>query len=618
MANIMNQVMLRNRTSRNGFDLSFKNNFTSKVGEILPIFCKPVIPGDKFSISVKSFTRLQPINTAAFARMREYIDFYFVPMEQLWNKWDSVATQMKDNLMHASALNPADNVAPDGQLPWISDSQIANYINDIASADSLNEVGFSRAYGTCKLLEYLGYGDFYKYIHHETYTWTSNPKAENLVHSILPLLAYQKIYADHFRFAQWEKTNPSSFNVDYIKGINDTDIDLSLGDFQENNNFLDLRYSNFNKDLFLGVLPNPQYGTQSVVSVNSDAGLVPFNVASSGVVSSNAPLQTSLASLGPKQPVQVQAVNTGGDKAKLNISMPEIISNFSIIQLRQAEALQKWKEISQSVSEDYKSQIEAHFGVKVSDFMSHICRYLGGTTGNLDINSVVNTNITGDNPADIAGVGTVQNNGNISFESQGQYGYIIGVYHAKPLFDYVCAGVDSVTTQSNIADFPIPEFDQIGMELVPAYKLSNPMTNLQPTDDEYAASEFIKNNQMLGYAPRYVDWKTSVDVARGAFGTTLKNWVIPFDFTRLANYWFSSTNSGTYLGGSNNSQTDADPSVEKLRRYINYAFFKISPSVMNSLFAVEADSTVNTDQMLNSVFFDCKVVRNLDTNGLPY
>lgn len=49
MANIMSLKSLRNKTSRNGFDLSSKRNFTAKAGELLPILCKEVLPGDMIS-----------------------------------------------------------------------------------------------------------------------------------------------------------------------------------------------------------------------------------------------------------------------------------------------------------------------------------------------------------------------------------------------------------------------------------------------------------------------------------------------------------------------------------------------------------------------------------------
>ena len=127
MSNIMNLKSLRNKPSRNGFDLSFKRNFTAKAGELLPVMVKEVLPGDVFNIDLSSFTRTQPVNTAAFARMREYYDFFFVPYNLLWNKADTLLTQMYDNPQHANSWNPADAFILKGEMPYITCEQIANY-----------------------------------------------------------------------------------------------------------------------------------------------------------------------------------------------------------------------------------------------------------------------------------------------------------------------------------------------------------------------------------------------------------------------------------------------------------------------------------------------------------
>lgn len=132
MANIMSLKSLRNKTSRNGFDLSSKRNFTAKAGELLPILCKEVLPGDKFEIDLKTFTRTQPLNTAAFARMREYYDFYFVPYELLWNKAGTVLTQMYDNPQHALSIAGNGSYALNGEMPYVTCSSIASYLNKVA------------------------------------------------------------------------------------------------------------------------------------------------------------------------------------------------------------------------------------------------------------------------------------------------------------------------------------------------------------------------------------------------------------------------------------------------------------------------------------------------------
>ena len=39
----------------------------------------------------------------------------------------------------------------------------------------------------------------------------------------------------------------------------------------------------------------------------------------------------------------------------------------------------------------------------------------------------------------------------------------------------------------------------------------------------------------VGYAPRYIDYKTDIDTSIGAFKTSLKNWVISYDNQSLDN-----------------------------------------------------------------------------------
>lgn len=548
----MSLKSLRNKTSRNGFDLSFKKNFTAKAGELLPVMVKEVLPGDSFKINLKSFTRTQPINTAAFARIREYYDFYFVPYDLLWNKANTVLTQMYDNPQHAVSLDPTQNFLLDGVMPSVTAKAIVDYLASFGTtykSYDKNYFNYSRPECTAKLLEYLGYGNFYAYTPERGDTWSSLPLMSNLTFNIFGLLAYQKIYADYYRDSQWERVSPSTFNVDYMDGTSNMSIDgLIIGDSSskivQNYNLFDLRYCNWQKDLFHGVVPHQQYGDLSAVSV----GKIP--------------------------PADEQ-------------------TGFTILALRQAEFLQKWKEITQSGNKDYKDQIEKHWGVSVGDGFSELCTYLGGISSSLDINEVVNTNITGENGADIAGKGTGVSNGVINFNSGGKYGLIVCIYHCLPLLDYTATLLNSAFTKVRATDYAIPEFDRVGMELVPLRKMINP-----PAEDfsEYADSG-------LGYAPRYIDYKTSVDCSIGGFSDTLRNWVISYGNQSILSQL-----------GVRDSVNQPQPTAAPM----NYTFFKVNPNCLNPLFAVAVDSKLSTDQFLCSSFFDIKVVRNLDTDGLPY
>ena len=81
--------------------------------------------------------------------------------------------------------------------------------------------------------------------------------------NILPLLTYQKIYYDSFSNSQWEKHLAYAYNLDYWTG----DSPITLVD-----DMLKLRYANYPKDYFMGMLPSSQYGSVAVLPPSYDVG----------------------------------------------------------------------------------------------------------------------------------------------------------------------------------------------------------------------------------------------------------------------------------------------------------------------------------------------------------
>lgn len=608
MANVMSMTQVSNKPSRNGFDLSFKKNFTAKAGELLPVMVKEVIPGDKFTIDLKAMTRTKPVNTAAFARIREYYDFYYVPYSCLWNRANSVLTQMNFNQMHATGLTAFDNVYS-GELPYITIEQIVNYLNslNLASQDitKTNYFGYERAPLSVKLLEYLGYGNYDGAIAGEGATVSFNGQV-----NVMGLLAYQKIYADFFRDEQWEKPSPSTFNVDYMDGTGSMQVNIPTSNtdsFFTNYNWFDMRYCNWQKDLYHGLLPHAQYGDTTVVPLSSDGfSVVPngntFAVSSNEVPPGNLEGKTvALDSVSGDLSKYRLAVSGTGYTLISDTSQPapysisnDSLSGFTILALRQYEFLQKWKEIVQSTGQNFKDQIKKIWNVDVSQHLSHKCRYLGGISSSLDINEVVNTNITGENGADIAGKGVGISNGQLTFESDGQFGLIMCIYHALPLVDYTVDYLNPEYLRINAEDFANPVFDRVGMQSV----------NTASIMPQMSRSSLPATPTLLGYAPRYVDYKTSIDLSVGDFKRTLQNWVLAYNFDSFR----KSINSD-----GQGDLPQSDPST-----FVDYSFFKMNPAVLNPIFAQEVDSSMTTDQFLCSAFFDVKVARNLDVDGLPY
>ena len=243
-----------------------------------------------------------------------------------------------------------------------------------------------------------------------------------------------------------------------------------------NETMFDLRYCNWNKDKFMGLLPTAQYGSAaSILSSNASNFSTYLNL--QGNLSQGSSLSVDYVT------DDYSTVKAGSTRAQLTLnpsqtqylreSLGLATSNFSILALRQAEALQKWKEITHSQQQDYKSQIEAHFGVSMEDAYSERCRYIDGSVSNLDISEVTNTNITGSNGADIAGKGVGVGRSKFHFKSE-VHGYLMCIYHAVPLLDYSLSGVNRMNQKTQVTDYAIPEFDQTGINVIITY-WSNPM-----------------------------------------------------------------------------------------------------------------------------------------------
>ena len=613
MASYTGMSNLQNHPHRSGFDIGRKNAFTAKVGELLPVYWDISMPGDKYKFNIEYFTRTQPVETSAYTRLREYFDFYAVPLRLLWKSAPSVLTQMQD-INQIQALSLTQNLSLGTYLPSLSLNFLGSFIyrlngssfNPGDPSSLKNLFGFNRSDLSFKLLSYLGYGNLIATVPasnnrwwstvlkntDDTSTYTQQYIQNNYV-NIFPILAYQKIYQDFFRWSQWENSNPSSYNVDYFSGEKVSFIDSvpsESSDYWKSDTMFDLKYCNWNKDMLMGVLPNSQFGDVAVIDLPSEGVNVQVSDTSGNrySVATATVMNTGIAT----SPIGVNLSSGGVIKAgsPLTANVQDIASKFTVLALRQAEALQRWKEISQSGDSDYREQIRKHFGVNLPQALSNMCTYIGGISRNLDISEVVNNNLAGEgDTAVIAGKGVGAGNGSFTYTTN-EHCVVMCIYHAVPLLDYAITGQDGQLLVTDAESLPIPEFDSIGMEVLPMTQIFN----------SSLATAFNLFN--AGYNPRYFNWKTKLDVINGAFTTTLKSWVSPVSESLLSGW--------ARFGGST---PDVNTKVA-----LNYKFFKVNPSVLNPIFGVNADSTWDTDQLLVNSYIGCYVARNLSRDGVPY
>jgi hypothetical protein len=639
MAHFTGLKELQNKPHKSGHDISAKNCFTAKVGEILPVWFDFAIPNSTYRFNLEYFTRTRPVQTSAYTRIREYFDFFAVPCDLIWKSFDSAVIQMgeKAPLQSKDLLT---NLTVKGDLPYCSlhdlsaslffaggNTPLGNKVNVVEGFDNI--FGYNRGDVNHKLLTMLDYGNFVTKTSTDIGTSTNrwwNMKSVlannssysqrynvNLAVNLFPLAAYQKIYQDFFRWSQWENADPTSYNFDWYQGSGNlfgVGLSSSIPSnsvYWKRDNLFSLRYANWNKDKFMGILPNSQFGDLAVVdlgTVSISDSKVPVGsydgVNSTGKfhqmqtygesVNAGSSASSKSTTIYPRDSDSI-SIRNGSPLWALLGESPDLNLKFSVLALRQAEALQKWKEITQSVDTNYRDQIKAHFGVSVPQSESHMAKYIGGVARNLDISEVVNSFLPGpgnqSSQAYIYGKGVGSGQGSMSFNTGSGYHIIMCLYHAVPLLDYAISGPDGQLLATSVEDLPIPEFDNIGMESVPAVELMN--------SDLY--SNVNSADKILGYNPRYYNWKTKIDRIHGAFTTTLKDWVAPIDDSFL--YSLFGGNLSTYRG-------------------ITWPFFKVNPNTLDDIFAVKVDSTWETDQLLVNCNVGCYVTRPLSADGVPY
>ena len=427
-------------THRSSFDLSSKKLFTAKVGEILPCYWQIAIPGSKYRISSDWFTRTVPVHTAAYTRIKEYYDFYAVPLRLISRALPQAFTQMTDYVTSASSGDS--NTATLVSVPFTSMGQFSSLLFSANAGDQPNnrdDAGLPYVYGACKLLDLLGYGSM---IAHDniakaaitkTYLGLDNvgDKDNPLVYSasqmvnMLPILAYQKIYFDFFSNSQWEKHLAYAYNVDYWQGANYVTLYADM---------LKMRYANYPKDYFMGMLPSSQYGSVAVLPA-----INPSHESSSVAFGSDARLYGYGTLTNPNGGTSVVASpsNTSGSAKYAFLN-----SDLSALSLRATEYLQRWKEVVQFSSKDYSDQMAAQFGIKAPEYMGNHAHYIGGWSNVININEVVNTNLdTNASQASIAGKGVSSQSGHaLTYDCGAEHQVIMCVYHAVPLLDWNLTG----------------------------------------------------------------------------------------------------------------------------------------------------------------------------------
>ena len=559
MAN--NSIFARNahraNLQRNAFDLSFTSKFTASVGMLLPCFCKEVNPNEHFRINPEMFLRTVPLNSAAYVRLKQYCEFYFVPTRLLWRSFpqfiSGTSNDYSQGIFDGSKFN---------SVPSVNFGDLLTFISGTSNLP--DSAGYNFKNGAVRLLDLLGYGINVANVD----SLIAANKTKKFTFNVNPFrfFAYQKIYSDYYRNTQYESINLNAWNIDNISPFTgDTPLISPLV-----TPMLYLRYRDWKKDYFNAVSPSFQGND----FMKSDFKPISFP----------SPAGSTVVSCTPDS-YHYNNDFLGGLTTVLDDSTSG--TRLTVANIRSAYALDKLYRLMSSAKDgSYSEQMKVRFGVDAPDD-DWKSKFIGAIDAPVTIGDVTTTSDTYDEtsnsgaiPGTLYGNGWSQSKGSIDFTSK-EHGIIMGIFSILPECDYQSDQLNPFNTKLKREDFFVPEFADLGKQPTPIY--------------QFKFNKDTDMSKVLGWNLRYSEYKTSLDMVHGVFNSDDK---------------FQNQSYNAWVA----------PRNQTLSQYSNGAtvsFFKALPSVLNQIMVQQYDGTEQTDQFLVNAGFNVQAIRPMSIYGEP-
>ena len=560
--------------SRNAFDRSCSVNTSYQLGGLDVVFAEPFVAGSHVKLNRAIFQRTSDVNTAAFPKIDTHVEFFAVPIRQLWMWWNNYKLNIQDfgSTFEGSINSSTQSFSPSTPvLPFFDVHDFLKQINTVlydGTYDASNPPTYNylaagvtyaamqqHAMGASRLLGALGYGQYpYRQV-----TDSSGGVSQVFGCNILKALAYQKVYYDYFRNTAYENNDPSFYNHDDL-------ITASQIDKKRVGKIFQYRYVNYRKDYMQSVYPALNY---SVSSPNGFQWSIPDSVLyKAGTNSLVAPV-----------------TGDGGQTLLVGHNSPSWNANiFSVQQLRASFAFDKLLRASAYAPKHVRDQFEARYGVKGVESGSE-CTRIGAYMNDIVIQEVVNTAAS---LGQIGGKGVGYNGfgKDIEFTCK-EDSIILGLIYSLPRSSYDATFIQNWNAKLDREDFFIPEFMNLGMQ---------PFTQYENTFMNSVGGSLVAYwqgiNGIVGYKDRYSEYKLGVDRNLGNF---LKGGVLS-DFVTHSNQDPASLNYGA----------------------ANANYFKVKPTDLDSIFVTATDvSKISTDKFITHIDIKCICNQNMSVHGQP-
>ncbi len=475
---------------RNRFDLSFYSRVTSRMGDLVPVLCKKIVPSDEFRVSINAITRFAPLANPIYDRLRIDYDAFFVQNRIIDPKF-------KEFLTGGIGLNG--EVSTEGMTNIIFD---AKFSNKSTAASYL---------GNASLLDYLGIGISSDDV-------MSSPGSVILYDfNAEPVLGYLKIYEDWYRN---ERFQPPLY-TNLMKSIYDDSrryIDFN-GENLSHRLILSLQKRNFYKDPFTTALSEPLIG-----------GVIP-------IMSGTAPIIGNYS-------VSGSAINVDKDNGPVSLDngstlladLTSVVSN-TVQQLNQMYALYRFFMKDTYNGNRYVEFIESHFDVRVPDSTLERPLFLGRYTQIAAFSEIFQTSgstIQDGNSkntlGDYAGKGVAAGSGFLFQEKFLEHGLLYIIMSITPEATYFQGINPALVYGDRFSSFYFPEFQNIGDDIIPVASLYS--KSIYDDSGNFLASSENLRNKIFGYQRRNWDLIWYPNELHGAFrlDNQMYNWTFARKF----------------------------------------------------------------------------------------
>lgn len=520
MANPNSSPNAVNSKGFNVIPMEQRTEFSSTVGELLPVYYDFIMPGEKVTLNTQIKSRTLPLNSAAYAHLVEHIDWFAVPIDQLYRPFSSWFYGI-DDLGSDFYYGDKDSAFRRSDLPRISRLDFSEAMESIAtSADKY----FPAVKGTgLRLMELLD-------IPLHSY---GNAGGVPFPMDIIPFIpaAYQKIYFDYYRLSDREANNPLCYNFDsYVDGSNVVNV----------KDLFTLRYRPWKKDFFTNTYVSPLFGSTSLNSWSAENG-------------SSAPLVQQFQNwLSGRNDVSLLTVDQSDqftpispDGTFVDDTVPTSVGiDINVLQpndIRTVFAVEKCLELTRRAGKHVDDQTLAHFGVKPSSYVSGEVLHIGHSSSEIVIGDVIATAQTGtDFQQSLGAVGGkgygFGENKKLKWENNTQCPCVLmAIYSCVPDVDYAVTGLNRMHTYVDNSMWPHLEFDNLGMQ---------PLFGFQAYYASIGQSVHDGLYRIEGWQWRWNELKQKSNRVCGALSRSMSYWTTR---RNLAPYVFDGFDLSSYL-----------------------------------------------------------------------